>query len=89
MHYLTEDDLKAAFKLKEIWELFINNPGDWLLVILFIPLLGIILAPLGLLAFIVGIFFIMTYLSTVGSHLSGQAYRNSLHKVHLLENTPD
>ncbi|MBG0786854.1 MAG: DUF4013 domain-containing protein [Anaerolineaceae bacterium] len=88
MNYIAKGDLKAAFKLKEIWEIFKSNPCDWLLVSFISPLLQI-LSLLGILAFIIGIFFTMTYSSIVISHLLGQAYRNSLQKAPIPENTPE
>ncbi|QRN84511.1 DUF4013 domain-containing protein (plasmid) [Chloroflexota bacterium] len=89
MNFITKNDLTAAFKLKEIWHLFTANPFDWILVYVIGTLLFFILSPLGLLACIIGLFFTITYISAVTSHLTGQAYLRSVQKGQLSANLPE
>lgn len=81
VNYIAKGDLKAAFKLKEIWQLFRSNPGDWIISLLIVFLLGLLLAPLGILVCVVGLFFVVTHLMTVSGHLAGQAYLRSVKKL--------
>lgn len=89
LNYVIKDDFKAAFNLKEIWRLFSNNPFDWILIMLVVGLAGMVLAPFGLLACIIGIFFVMAYASAVSGHLTGQAYLRSIQKGQSLANSPE
>ncbi len=89
MNFITKNDFKAAFKLKEIWHLFTANPFDWILVYMIGSLLFFILSPLGLLVCIIGLFFTITYISAVTSHLTGQAYLRSVQKGQLSANLPE
>ncbi len=89
MNFITKNDFKAAFKLKEIWHLFTANPFDWILVYMIGSLLFFILSPLGLLVCIIGLFFSITYISAVTSHLTGQAYLRSVQKGQLSANPPE
>ena len=89
LNYIVKGDLKAAFNLKEIWRLFRSNPGDWILSFLIVFLIGLLLAPLGILICIVGLFFVVTYLIAVSGHLEGQAYLRSIKKFENPETAPE
>lgn len=67
-------ELSAAFRFNEIFGMVRAAPGPYIMVILGIGLANIILAPLGSLVCGIGLLFAVAYTTTIGSHLTGQAY---------------
>jgi hypothetical protein len=67
------EDFAAAFNFKEIWDAFMAAPGDWILAFLG-ALLASLIASLGVIACVVGVFMTMTYACLVLGNLYGQAY---------------
>jgi hypothetical protein len=67
-------DLGAAFRFNEVLQLVRAAPGPYIMVLLGIGLANLILSPLGTLACGIGILFTTAYTTTLGSHLTGQAY---------------
>jgi hypothetical protein len=80
MNFLVKSDFKAGFKFDEIWNIFRSNPGDWILVILATFVMGLFLPILGLLACIIGFFFVAPIISAASAHLMAQAYLRSQNK---------
>lgn len=87
MNYLAKNDFKAAFKFDEVWQLFSQNPGDWVLAFLATTIIGLLLAPLGLLICFIGILFVGPITSAATAHLMGQAYLRSQNKSQTPEMT--
>jgi len=76
-NYVAKGEFKAAFNFKEIFKMLKKAFGPWLLVILGqIIALGII-APLGAIACVIGVFLTMAYGVAIYSHLLGQAYNEA------------
>ena len=68
------DSLGEAFNVGKLWSLIRNAPVAYLIVILGLLVAGII-APLGVIACFIGVFFTLAYTLAVQGHLYGQAYR--------------
>ncbi|MDY6867987.1 MAG: DUF4013 domain-containing protein [Chloroflexota bacterium] len=80
-NYLAKGEFGAAFKFKEIFAMLKKSFVSWLLVIVGqILALGII-APLGTIACVIGVFLTMAYGFAVYAHLIGQAYNQSASPV--------
>jgi len=76
-NYVAKGKFSAAFNFKQIFGLLKKSFVSWLLVIVGqILALGII-APLGAIACVIGVFLTMAYGVAVYSHLLGQAYNKS------------
>ena len=67
------DQIGAALNPSRIWQLVRAAPSAWLIAILG-TLVGGIVASLGLIACIVGVFFTFAYYAALSGHLYGQAY---------------
>ena len=67
-------ELGAAFRFNEVLQLVRAAPGPYIMVLLGIGLANLILSPLGTLACGIGILFTTAYTTTLGAHLTGQAY---------------
>jgi len=67
-------ELGAAFRFNEVIQLVRAAPGPYIMVLLGVGLANLILAPLGSLACGIGVLFTTAYTTTLGSHLTGQAY---------------
>lgn len=67
------DSLGQAFNVGKLWSLIRNAPVAYLIVILGLLVAGII-APLGVIACVIGVFFTLAYTLAVQGHLYGQAY---------------
>lgn len=76
-NYAAKDDLGAAFRFGEVFELLKSNFGGWLVAALGTLLALGIIGPLGTLACIIGVVVTLTYGLGVMGHLTGQAYRQS------------
>jgi len=76
-NYVAKGSFKAAFNFKEIFRLLKKAIGPWLLVILGQMLALGIIAPLGVIACVIGVFLTMAYGVAVYSHLLGQAYNKA------------
>lgn len=87
MNFLVKGDFKAGFKFDEIWNIFRANPGDWFLVVLATFVMGLFLPLLGLLACIIGFFFVGPIISAASAHLMAQAYLSSQNKSQTPEMT--
>jgi hypothetical protein len=68
-----DEDFGAAFNFAEIWNVFMAAPSDFLLAFLG-ALLASVIASLGAIACVVGVFLTMAYSLLVIPHLYGQAY---------------
>lgn len=73
-NYAAKDDLGAAFRLSEVFNLLKTNFGGWLLAALGSFLALGIIGPLGSLACVIGVVVTLTYGLAVMGHLIGQAY---------------
>lgn len=67
------DSLAEAFNVRKLVSLIRNAPAAYLIVILGLLVAGII-APLGVIACVIGVFFTLAYTLAVEGHLYGQAY---------------
>lgn len=76
-NYIAKDDLGAAFRLNEVFQLLKLNFGDWIVAALGILLAVGIIGPLGSIACIIGVFITLTYGLAVMGHLMGQAFLRS------------
>ena len=76
-NFLAKDSFGAAFKFRELFGLLRNSFASWLLVILGQVLAMMIIAPLGIFLFGIGILFTTAYAAVLYSHLLGQAYNQS------------
>lgn len=76
-NFLAKDHFGAAFKFRELIELLKNSFGSWVLVILGQFVAMMILAPMGVLFFGIGLLFTTAYAAVFWSHLLGQAYLKS------------
>ena len=77
-NFLAKDSFGAAFNLRELIGLLKNSFISWLMVILGQILAMMIIAPLGLLLFGIGILFTTAYAGVLYAHLLGQAYQQSV-----------
>lgn len=73
---IAKESLGAAFRFSEVFGLVRAAPGAFLLVLLGTFLAGLI-AQLGLIACIIGVFITYAYALTVDGHLYGQAYNEA------------
>lgn len=77
-NYIAKGEFSAAFKFKEVFAMLKKAFVSWLLVLVGqILALGII-APLGTIACVIGVFLTMAYGLAVYAHLIGQAYNQSV-----------
>lgn len=80
-NFLAKDRFSAAFHFQELFGLLKTSFGSWLVVILGQFVAIMILAPLGILFFGIGLLFTTTYAAVFWSHLLAQAYQNSTKTV--------
>ncbi len=80
-NYLAKGEFGAAFKFKEIFAMLKKSFVPWLLVIVGQILAVGIIAPLGTIACVIGVFLTMAYGLAVYAHLLGQAYNESASPV--------
>jgi hypothetical protein len=73
-NFLAKDRLGAAFNLQALIQLLKNSFSSWLLLILGQVLAVMIIAPMGIIFFGIGILFTTAYAAVVYAHLLGQAY---------------
>jgi hypothetical protein len=73
-NFLAKDRFGAAFKFQELFLLLKNSLISWVLLILGQVLAMMIIAPLGIVVFGIGIFFTTAYAAVLYAHLLGQAY---------------
>ncbi len=76
-NYLAKGEFKAAFKFKEIFAMLKKSFVSWLLVVAGQLLATGIIAPLGTIACVIGVFLTTAYGLAVYTHLMGQAYNQS------------
>jgi hypothetical protein len=76
-NYAAKENLGAAFRLGEVFELLKTNLGGWIVAALGALLALGIIGPLGTLACIIGVVLTLTYGFGVVGHLTGQAYLKS------------
>jgi len=76
-NYLAKGEFSAAFRFKEIFAMLKKSFVSWLLVLVGQMLAVGIIAPLGTIACIIGVFLTMAYGLAVCGHLMGQAYNQS------------
>ena len=69
--------LGPALRIGEVAKLLRSSPGPFIIAILILGVVSSILAPIGVLACVVGVFVVSAYISAVGGHLYGQAYREA------------
>jgi hypothetical protein len=77
-NFIGKGEFSAAFRFKDIFGMLKKSFVSWLLVLLGQILVMSIIAPLGLIAFIIGVILTSTYATAVYSHLLGQAYNKSV-----------
>ena len=77
-NYIGKGEFGAAFRFNEVFGMLKKSFVSWLLVLLGQILVMSIIAPLGLIAFIIGVILTSTYATAVYSHLLGQAYNKSV-----------
>jgi hypothetical protein len=70
------DELKAAFRFGEVFGLVRNNVGAYIIVLLGGLVAGLV-ASLGVIACVIGMFFTSAYSFAVNGHLMGQAYKQA------------
>jgi hypothetical protein len=80
-NYLAKGKFAAAFKFKEIFGMLKKSFVSWLLVIVGQILAVGIIAPLGTIACVIGVFLTLAYGLAVYAHLLGQAYNQSASPV--------
>jgi hypothetical protein len=73
-NFLAKDRFGAAFNFRELFLLLKNSFISWVLLILGQVLAMMIIAPLGIVVFGIGIFFTTAYAAVLYAHLLGQAY---------------
>ena len=88
-HYIAKDDINAAFRFKEVYKVLAANLGDWVIVAIGTLLAVGIIAPLGTIACVIGVFLTTTFGLAVMGHLVGQAYVRSQPQVTVVEPTPE
>jgi hypothetical protein len=88
-NYVAKGDLGAGFQLGEIFNIIKSNFADWLLVVVGAFLALGIIAPLGAIACVIGVFLTVTYGLAVMTHLMGQAYNRSQATPSTIEPTVD
>lgn len=76
-NYVAKGQFGAAFNFKQVFGLVKKSFLSWLLVIVGQILAMGIIAPLGSIACVIGVFLTMAYGTAVYSHLLGQAYNAS------------
>ena len=76
-NFLAKDRFGAAFNFKELIILLRNSPGSWFLVVLGQFVAMMLISPLGILFFGIGLLFTTAYGAVFWSHLLGQAYLKS------------
>jgi hypothetical protein len=69
--------LGAALRFGDAWNLFRANIGGYVVTLIIITVVDAVLAPIGLLVCVVGLFVVAAYISLVAGHLIGQAYRGA------------
>jgi hypothetical protein len=73
-NYIAKDEFGAAFRFKELFGMLKKSFVSWLLVMVgYLLAIGII-APLGTIACVIGVFLTTAYANAVVMHLLGQAY---------------
>jgi hypothetical protein len=88
-HYIAKDDINAAFRFKEVYKVLAANLGDWVIVAIGTLLAVGIIAPLGTIACVIGVFLTTTFGLAVMGHLVGQAYVRSQPQVTVVEPSPE
>ncbi|HNW95298.1 MAG TPA: DUF4013 domain-containing protein [Anaerolineaceae bacterium] len=68
-----KNSISAGFEFKQIFGMLTKNIGAWLLVYAGL-LIGGLIAPLGSIAFFIGVFLTSMYSQLMTAHLAGQAY---------------
>lgn len=68
-----KNSISAGFEFKQIFGMLTKNIGAWLLVYAGL-LIGGLIAPLGSIAFFIGVFLTSMYSLLMTAHLAGQAY---------------
>lgn len=76
-NYIAKDEFKAAFNFKEVFGLLKKSFGSWLIYLLIAALAGSIIAPLGAIVCVIGMFFTTAYVLAVNGHLLGQVYNKA------------
>jgi len=76
-NYVAKGQFSAAFNFKQVFGLVKKSFVSWLLVLVGQVLALGIIAPLGTIACIIGMFLTLAYGTAVFSHLLGQAYNQS------------
>lgn len=77
-NFIAQNRLSAGLKFGQVFGLVRANPGAYLLAMVGVLLAGI-LAPIGLVACLVGALFTYAYALAVQGHLYGQAYLAAVH----------
>ncbi len=72
---VSSGELGAAFRFNEVIGLVRAAPGPYIMSMIVMGLAAVVLVPLGMLACGIGMFFSVAYITTVNSHLIGQAYK--------------
>lgn len=88
-HYVAKDDLGAAFRLNEVFDILKANLGDWVIVVLGTILAVGIIGPLGTIACIIGVVLTLTYGLAVMGHLIGQAYAKAQPQTMIVSPEPE
>lgn len=77
-NFLAEDRLEAAFNLRALIQLLKKSFSSWLLLIFGQVVAMMVIAPMGLIFFGIGILFTTAYAAVVYAHLLGQAYTQAI-----------
>lgn len=85
--YLENNSLSDAFNFSEVFKMLSRNPTAYLIVLLGTIVVGLI-APLGLIACIIGVLWTATYGMAVQGHLYGQAYNEANREKLIVEIPP-
>ncbi len=75
-NFLAKNSLAAGFNLSEVFGLIKANPGAFLIVLLGTFVAGII-APIGIIACVIGVLLTYAYSMAIMGHLYGQAYNEA------------
>jgi hypothetical protein len=75
-NFVATGQIGAGFRFNEVFGLFRAAPGPFIIVYL-LSILTSIIALLGLIACIIGVWFTIAYSTAINAHLWGQAYREA------------
>lgn len=78
--FVETGQLGAALRIGDIVKLFRGSPGPFIISNLILTAAYFVLAPVGFLVCVVGVFVALAYLGVVAGHLYGQAYREAKSK---------